>query len=192
MMPQRRLRSHHSAPFVSGDRRCRWRMSRRIAVRCAALCCLVQVASTVIADDAGEKQVIGWIESVALTSASVVMEAKVDTGADFSSVHAEEIRYFEQEGRQWVGFSLTGSDGGRHYVQRPVERIARIKKKTGGYQERPVVVMEVCVGDRKSTTQVNLAQRGHFDYPLLLGRSFLQGHYLVDSDARYRLAPACR
>jgi hypothetical protein len=170
----------------------RWRMSRRVAAYCAALCCLVQIASTAVADAADEKQVIGWIESVALTSESVVMDAKVDTGADFSSVNAQAIRYFERDGRQWVEFSLTGGDGRTHLLQRPVERFARIKKKTGGYQERPVVVMELCMGERKRRTQVNLAQRGHFNYPLLLGRSFLAGHYLVDSASRHRLVPACR
>lgn len=141
---------------------------------------------------AGEKQVIGWIERVAVSTDGLVMEAKVDTGADFSSVHADDIRRYVQDGQPWVEFSLVDEDNNRRVLRKPVVRIARIKKKTAGNQERPVVTLQLCVGASTRLEQVNLAQRGHFKYPLLLGRNFLGGHYLVDAGAKYLLAPDCR
>jgi hypothetical protein len=141
---------------------------------------------------AGEKQVIGWIERVAVSTDGLIMEAKVDTGADFSSVHAHGIRDFVQDGKQWIEFTLIDEDNNRRVLRKPVDRIAKIKKKTEGYQERPVVTLQLCVGASTRLEQVNLAQRGHFKYPLLLGRNFLGGHYLVDAGAKYLLAPDCR
>jgi len=40
---------------------------------------------------AGEEQVIDRIERIAITTEGIMMEAKVDTGADYSSVHADDI-----------------------------------------------------------------------------------------------------
>lgn len=141
---------------------------------------------------AHDRQVIGWIERVSVSTEAVVMEAKVDTGADFSSVHAEDIRYLDRAGEPWVEFSLQSEDGRPVVLQRPVQRMARIKKKTSGFQERPVVELELCVGGDRRRSQVNLAQRGHFRHPLLLGRDFLQAGYLVDVSARHLLPPSCR
>lgn len=153
----------------------------------------VILCAAVFAHAAGadEKQVIGWIERVLVSAERLAMDAKVDTGADNTSVHAEQIQYFERDGRRWVAFTLRGEGGVEHRLQRPLERIAMIKKKTSGFQERPVVSLQLCVGTEERTVSVNLAQRAHFRYPLLLGRSFLEGRYLVDSGQKFLLAPAC-
>ena len=39
--------------------------------------------------------------------------------------------------------------------------------------------------------EVNLVDRGKFEHPLLVGRSFLSQGVLVDSAARHRVPPAC-
>jgi len=141
---------------------------------------------------AENKQVVGWIEAVKVSTEAVAMDAKVDTGADFSSVHADAIRFYRQNGDLWVEFTLQDQAGRRHTLQRAVVRMAKIKKKDGGFQERPVVTLRLCVGKQEKTALVNLAQRGHFKYPLLLGRSFLRGNYLVDPGSEYLAAPDCR
>ena len=140
---------------------------------------------------ADEKKIIGWIEWVAITTEGLTMAAKVDTGADFSSVHAEKVRYFTRGGNQWVEFVLRDRANKPHTLQRPLERVARIKNKTPGYQERPVVILQICVGDAQHPAQVNLAQRDHFKYPLLLGRSFLKSRFLVDASTSYLQEPVC-
>ena len=141
--------------------------------------------------DTGERQVVGWLERVALTDHGAIFEAKVDTGADTSSVHAENIRHFLRDDRQWVEFTLHDRAGRSYTLQRPLERTARIKKKTRGSQERPVVILKVCVGKQRRSVEVNLSQRAHFRFPVLLGRNFLSGHYVVDAGATYLLPPAC-
>lgn len=149
---------------------------------------LLMLSGIAFADD---KKVIGWIERVSLTTEGLMMEAKVDTGADFSSVHAENIRYFTRGTTRWVEFTLRDRDNNAHTLQRPLERMARIKKKTMGFQERPVVVLQICIGDAQHPAQVNLAGRAHFKYPLLLGRSFLRSRFLVDPGMQYLIEPRC-
>lgn len=159
---------------------------------CAGILAMLLIVNTLSATTAAaEKKIIGWIERVSLAAEGLILEAKIDTGADFSSVHAEEIRYFTRDGRRWVEFALRDRNNASHILQRRLERMARIKKKTEGFQERPVVTLQVCVGDTRHPAQVNLAQRGHFKYPLLLGRSFLDSHFLVDPSTMYLQEPAC-
>lgn len=138
-----------------------------------------------------QKETIGWIELVGLTTDGLTMEAKVDTGADYSSVHAVNPRYFELDGVRWVEFVLHDREGRQHRLRRPVERFAKIKKKNGGTLERPVVMLQVCVGNGRHMAQVNLADRENFRYPLLLGRDFLKDHFLVDPGQTFLSNPAC-
>ena len=135
---------------------------------------------------------IGWIEKAEVSTESLVMLAKVDTGADYSSVHADIVGFFDLEGQRWVAFDLQDFGGDRHTLRRPVKRNVRIKKKDGGYQKRPVVTLQLCVGNTARTVSVNLAQRAHFEYPLLLGRDFLSGHFVVDPSREYVSTPVCR
>jgi len=152
---------------------------------------LLLLATTAGGVYAEDRITIGWIERAAITTEGVILEAKVDTGADFSSVHAEDIRYFMRDGAPWVEFTLHDQSSGKYVLRRPLERTAKIKKKTSGFQKRPVVMLQLCIGDSERRVQVNLAQRSHFKYPLLLGRNFLSKHYLVDASVKYLLNPSC-
>ena len=162
-----------------------------LRTRPALVCGLLYLALSPASVHADERQTIGWIERVSVTTEALTMEAKIDTGADFSSVHADALRYFDRDGSRWVEFVLNDQDNNPRTLQRPLARMARIKKKTKGYQERPVVMLQICIGDASYLAQVNLAQRGHFKYPLLLGRNFLRSRFVVDPGEEYLLEPRC-
>ena len=162
-----------------------------LRTRPALVCGLFYLAMPAASAHADEKKTIGWIERVSITTEALTMEAKIDTGADFSSVHAQALRYFDRDGSRWVEFILNDRDNNPRTLQRPLARMARIKKKTVGHQERPVVMLQICIGDATHLAQVNLAQRGHFKYPLLLGRNFLRSRFLVDPGEEYLLEPGC-
>lgn len=153
-----------------------------------AAVCILAITSVATAD---AKKTIGWIERIVVSSDEVKMQAKVDTGADNSSVRAEQFRFFSRDGAQWIEFTLIGEGGSRHRLQRPLQRTTQIKLKGAGVQRRPVVKLQLCVGDDRREIEFNLAQRAHFKYPALLGRSFLKDHYLVDSGQKYLLQPRC-
>ncbi|MBI2293303.1 MAG: ATP-dependent zinc protease, partial [Betaproteobacteria bacterium] len=71
-------------------------------------------------------------------------------------------------------------------------RMARVKKAAGGVQNRPTVLLGVCLGNTYRVTEVNLTDRTGFKLPFLVGRSFLANRFAVDSSRTDTLEPACR
>lgn len=138
------------------------------------------------------KNVVGWIEKVQLHRNGFQMHAKVDTGADFSSMNVPVYEVFDRNGAQWVRFTLKNNEGETLDVERPIVRIARIKTKCQGYQPRYVVEMGVCLGGVYKITEVNIVDRSQFKYQFLVGRSFLNDDFLVDSATKYGKPPSCR
>lgn len=145
---------------------------------------------TVAVSSVHAKTIFGWIERVKLLEGDVAVEAKLDTGADNSSLNAPDAESFDKDGEDWVRFTITGADGEEHTLERPVERMARIRSATGT-SERYVVMMNVCIGDIQREVEVNLADRDGLSYEMLIGRSFMKDHVLVDSGPKHTRDPAC-
>ena len=139
---------------------------------------------------AAEPSVVGWIEPVKLGQEGVIVPAKPDTGADPSSLHVSDIRWMQRADGDWVAFEVTGRDRTVR-LERKVERIARVKKASGGVQDRPVVLLGVCLGNTYQVTEVNLTDRTGFKLPFLVGRSFLANRFAVDSARTQTVQPAC-
>jgi hypothetical protein len=140
---------------------------------------------------AGQPAIVGWLEPVRLGSEGIVVPAKLDTGADTSSLHAADIRWLRRDGADWVAFEVVGKDNRRAHFERKVERIARVKKAAGGVQKRPTVLLGVCLGGTYRETEVNLTDRTGFKVPFLVGRKFLAEHFSVDSSRTNTAEPAC-
>lgn len=139
-----------------------------------------------------KKAVLGYIENVYVGELALGMSAKLDTGADFSSVFAREIDTYRNRDRErWVRFQLVGDDGRTINYNKKVIRTAYIKTKTGGNVERPVVTLRVCVNGISAVTPVNLADRSDFDHPFLIGREFLAPRIIVDSSQSYMAEEPC-
>lgn len=138
------------------------------------------------------KSVIGWIEPVSVNG-EMYLEAKIDTGADHSSLHAEQVEEFLRDNQLWVRFRLQDQAGKLHILERPVVRHARIKRKDINLksQKRPVVEFEICIGKHKKKVDVNLAGRKKYKYKLLIGRSFLRGSFWIDAEKQRLTEPQC-
>lgn len=134
-----------------------------------------------------EKLVMGWLESVFLKPWNLRVTAKLDTGAKTSSLHADRIDHFTKDGQEWVRFTLEGSDDRTSVVvERPLIRTAYIKERMSRSSKRDVVRMALCKNGRDYETEFTLVDRSNFNYPLLLGRSFLQDVALVDAAETFR------
>lgn len=150
-----------------------------------------------LAGTASAKTVLGWLEPVTIETAGITLMAKIDTGADNTSVHAVDIEIVKQADTDRVRFTLIAENGERIQLVRPLKRIARIKLKKGctlaegDRAERPVVELDLCIGGQRITAPVNLTDRAHFKYPLLIGRSVLRQGFLVDSSEKHLTEPAC-
>lgn len=160
-------------------------IKRLYLVTALAGCCMVSGAY------AAQPQAIGWIEHVQIQPQNIMLKAKIDTGADNSSIHADNIEIYEKEGTKRVKFVVENKKGESARFDLPLVRIANIKRKGAEPLKRPVVKMGLCIGNTLKNVNINLANRGNFKYRMLIGRSYLKEHYLVDSARQYTAEPAC-
>lgn len=138
-----------------------------------------------------EKQVFGYLEKVMVSKAGVTLQAKLDTGADTSSLHAENIKRFRRAGERFVRFQVRDEEGELITLERHLARIARIRRHDGDYQRRPVVEMMVCIGAVTRRVEINLIDRSGLDFPFLLGRSAMEGAVVIDPERTFTAEPSC-
>lgn len=136
-------------------------------------------------------QIAGWVEQARLQPAGIELKAKLDTGAEHSSVNALSIVTRRRDGREYAHFTVRNKPGESVDLVLPVVRHATIKRHFGKAQTRPVVRLSICIGNVTKQAEVNLVDRAGFNYPLLVGRSYLEGVFLIDSGAKFTLNLRC-
>ncbi len=127
--------------------------------------------------------VIGAVEWALVEPSDLIMEARIDTGAETSSIHAEDIRLVEKDGKRYVQFHLLNRETGEQVpVERRLHRRIVIKQNTEGAPEdrRYVVRMWVTIGESRLWLDVSLSDRDDFEYELLIGRNMLMDEFIVD------------
>lgn len=144
---------------------------------------------------ADEEQVFGWVEKATLQPWDIEVKAKLDSGALTSSLDARDIEIFEQDDEEWVRFRLKLEDqeSGEVFsdqIERPMYRELAVRG-AGGRDERPVVLLEVCMGDTIYEEQFSLRDREEMNYPLLLGRRTISHLGLLDVRETFLQAPGC-
>lgn len=150
---------------------------------------------------AAEKTVYGLNEYAQLPELGRVLAAKLDTGAKTASLSARNIERFRREGETWVRFELDTGEDGSAPIEKPLARISKIKRRAGDfdpdedktYTARPVIALDVCLGNTLRTIEVNLTDRSAFQYPLLIGSEALKRFdALVDPILKYAAGqPGC-
>ena len=140
---------------------------------------------------ASQNQVVGWLERVRIFPGGFALSAKMDSGADNSSLNVTDFTIENREGQEWVRFKVIDGEGKTHQFEKKLVRVAKIKRHGAPRQERPVVMMGICVGKHYQEVEVNLVDRRTYKYPLLIGRSFMSGAMIVDPSKSYVLEPEC-
>ena len=97
-----------------------------------------------------------------------------------------------KNGKEWVKFLIQNDQGRELLIDEPIVRSTEVKTKSGGKQARMVIELDMCLGPIKKRVPVNLIDRSHFKFQLLIGRSFLEPDLLVDSSKTYAVTPRCR
>jgi hypothetical protein len=139
------------------------------------------------------RPVAGWAERVKIFPGDIIVHAKLDTGADNSSLNAAHVFEFVKEGKdRWVRFEVINRYGKKAIIEAPVLRIARIKRAGGNTQKRMVIRLKICLGKEYMEADVNLVDRSDFDFQMLIGRSFLGGNALIDPSSSFLLEPECK
>jgi hypothetical protein len=132
---------------------------------------------------------IGWREWVALPELGVdEIKAKVDTGADNSSLHAFNLDRFEDDGVPMVRFEIHPRQRKRKPSIESVAEVVkeRLVKNPGGRAElRPVIRTTLLVAGEELEALVNLTTRDEMTFRMLLGRRTVRGRFVVDPGRSY-------
>jgi hypothetical protein len=132
--------------------------------------------------------IVGAVEWARVDPSGLVMEARIDTGAETSSIHAEDILLIERDGKRYVSFTLLDSATGEKVaLERRLRRRVRIKQQDEETDRRFVVQLWVTLGNHHAHIEVNLSDREDFEYPLLIGRNFLTDAMIVDVSRHHTL-----
>ena len=139
-------------------------------------------------------RVLGWVEKAMILPGHLVMNAKMDTGALTSSLDAKGLTPFQRDGKDWVRFDVETQDDNDKVTSQSFEReIVRevTLRGAGGKDDRPVVLMKICIGDQVYEEQFTLRDRGEMKYPLLIGRRTIQHLGLIDVTRQFTVEPKC-
>ncbi len=125
--------------------------------------------------------IVGAVEWVTVQPPGLRLEARIDTGAETSSIHAEDVELVEKDGKRYVRYTLRDPETGEAYpLESRVRRRVLIKQEEDQHDRRYVVRMWVALGEARLHIDVTLANRAGMDYPLLIGRNMLTDVAIVD------------
>ena len=128
----------------------------------------------------GDKFIMGSVENVHLTKEQLKFDARIDTGADASSLGVFGVRRFERDGKKWVKFALS-EKAEAEVFEYPIYDTVKIKQSRSVNEDRIEIKVDIEMGGVSYKKQLfNLADRSHLDYQLLIGRSFLRDIAVVD------------
>jgi hypothetical protein len=135
------------------------------------------------------KRVIGWREWVQLPDLGVVeMKAKVDTGADNSSLHAFNVERIERDGAEYVRFEIHPKQRSKKptiLCEAPLAMEKKVKNPGGRTELRPVIRTRVVVAGEEIEALVNLTSRDEMGFRMLLGRRAVRSRFVIDPGRSY-------
>ena len=135
--------------------------------------------------------VLGWREWLTLPELGIArLRAKVDTGARSSALHVDAQWRFSEAGVPWVGFRLTPGKTGSDVCEAAAPILdEREVVDSGGRRSRRIFVdtlLRIAGSERR--IEINLVDRGGMRFPMLLGRTALEGMFTVDPSSSFRHA----
>ena len=134
---------------------------------------------------------IGWREWIHLPDFCLSpIQAKVDTGARTSSLHAADLTLIESRGVTMAQFEIhpdRRSTAGKAMVTVPVQEFRSIRSSNGRVEQRPVVRTMAEIGNRTMEIELTLSSRKAMGYRMLLGRRVLEDGFWVDPSRSFLL-----
>lgn len=124
------------------------------------------------------KIIYGYVEKATLVDKNMTVSAKLDTGAKSASLSAVDVHEIERDGKPFLVFKVPDKNREEEFTAEYVGKV-HIKARVGEHTlpnsrpqpiTRPVVRIQIKIGDKVRFINVNLTNRKRFNYPLLLGR----------------------
>lgn len=124
---------------------------------------------------------IGRTEMMYVAIVDALIPAKIDTGADISSIWASDIevidgnlhfKLFDSTSKYYTGKNIVLPKSDYH--------LTRIANSFGHKELRYVVKLSVKLANKKARATFTLSDRSKKLYPILIGCRLLKGKFLVD------------
>lgn len=141
--------------------------------------------------DASDLVLVGWRERVELPDWGFRgIRAKIDTGARTSAI---DVAQYEMIGEDRVRFEVVSRIKPvrkTKWMEWDVARTSRVKPSSGDVQERVVCITRLRIGHVEQDIELSLVCRQGMLCRMLIGRTALANHFLVDPSRMYVLSGA--
>ena len=124
--------------------------------------------------------IAGGVETLYIHPIKMPFHARMDTGAETSSIDAQNLRPFERDGEKWIAFDIINRKSNiSHHFEKPINRRLNIIR-TGIHERRYAVMLNIKMGNELINAEFTLNDRNKFDYQVLIGRNIINGRVIID------------
>ena len=138
-----------------------------------------------------EKTVVGNQEWCAFPDLNIpAVKARVDSGAKTSSLHAFNIKVFEKDGQDWIGFDIHPLQRNKKvniYCEALLIDKRMVKSSNGKGKRRYVIMTTLKLGEDPWPIELTLANRDSMGFRMLLGREAMKSRLMIDPDEKFLL-----
>lgn len=132
------------------------------------------------AKDDRDLEIIGNAEYISIDGQERI-PAKIDTGADSTSVWASNIEVKEDQKLYFTLFSKKSSLYTGKVLKREDYKVAIIRSSNGTEQIRYRVILPLKIRERTIRASVTLTDRSKNWFPVIIGRKTIANRFLVDT-----------
>jgi ribosomal protein S6--L-glutamate ligase len=129
------------------------------------------------------KKILGAVECCSLPTLHLpLINAKIDTGAKTSALHASEIEKFTKNKQSWVRFSVFPIQKTmkiKVICKAPIVAERNVTSSSGQTEKRIVISTLIKLAGVKQEVELTLStNRNRLSYRMLLGRSAMKGFFV--------------
>ena len=135
--------------------------------------------------DMKNKKILGHKEKISILDLDLYnLDAKVDTGADLSALHCDDI-IIKENIVFFTLFNKIHPSYNNRRINMQIYKIKKIKSSNGQSESRPCIKVTLSCGNKKYKSIVSLTTRKNMKFPMLIGKAFLKNNFLVDVSKDY-------
>lgn len=116
------------------------------------------------------------------------IKAKIDTGARTSTLHAFRVEPYQKCHQLWARFTIHPDqyDTDNWIECHAAVKDQRLVSDSGGHKQlRYIIETQMCVGHHAFMAEMTLTCRDDMRFRMLLGRTALNGRFIVDPSVSY-------
>ena len=140
--------------------------------------------------------IAGWCEWVALPAFGILqIKAKLDSGARTSALHAVSSERYTVGGAPYVRLQIQPRQrdpGPNIVVETAIIDERTVSDSSGRRERRLVIASSLRLGATQWPIELTITNRDSMRFRMLLGRSAMQGHLIIDPERSYVLGKPVR